>query len=118
MISILPVAFLSIVSILSFEYPISHYQDAKAECPTVSVSCPSSQESPLVFTVSVKPAKANRTVKYYWTLSKGKIASGQGSETITVDASPIETRGLTATVEVTGLEQSCGKKASCSLSSH
>jgi len=118
-ISILAVPLLSLVLTLWYGRPLRpHYQDVKAECPIVSVSCPASREPPIVFTASLNRAGANRTVKYCWTLSKSKIASGQGSEIITVDASSTETRGLTATVEVIGLPQSCANKASCSLSSH
>jgi hypothetical protein len=95
-----------------------HRQEAQGECPTFSVSCPSERDLPVVFTATVLNRGANLKIKYYWTVSKGRITKGQGTSTIEVDGSSADSRGLTATVELMGLPKGCGNKASCSLSAH
>ncbi len=95
----------------------SHPQEAQVKCPAVWVSCPSQRTLPIVFTVTISNAESNHTIKYYWTVTRGKIQSGQGTQTIEVYASPDDSKGLTATVELIGLAEGCANKASCSLSS-
>lgn len=81
-------------------------------CPTISVDCPDRNDSPIVrFTVNVR-SSAKTTLK--WTVSTGKIISGQGTATITVDTSGFEGQSWTATVEVSGLPIPCPNIASCS----
>jgi hypothetical protein len=92
--------------------------ETQVECPALSVSCPSARDVTVTFTATLSNVGSNQTIKYYWTVSKGKIKSGQGTRTIEVDASSTDSRGLTATVEVIGLPEGCGNKASCSLSPH
>jgi hypothetical protein len=93
------------------------------KCPLVTVSCPSTNEPPLTFTATVYDAEtkekiSNLNVEYCWTLSKGKIAYGQGTNSITVEGSSADTRSITATVDVRGFDNECNTKASCSTSSH
>jgi len=52
-------------------------------------------------------------VTFQWTISSGKIISGQGTETIAVDVSASAEKRVTATVEVKGLSEECQNKASC-----
>ena len=81
-------------------------------CPTISVDCPDRNDSSIVtFTVNVR-SSAKTTLK--WTVSTGKIISGQGTATITVDTSGFEGQSLTATVEVSGLPIPCPNTSSCS----
>lgn len=96
----------------------SHPQEAQVDCPTLSVSCPLGRDLPVVFTATVSNVGSSQTLKYYWAVSKGKIKSGQGTRTIEVDGSSTDSRGLTATVEVIGLPEGCGNKASCAWSEH
>ncbi len=60
------------------------------KCPFVAVSCPSTDQ-PYTFIATVYDAEtkeriSNLNVEYCWTLSKGKIAHGQGTNSITVEA--------------------------------
>jgi hypothetical protein len=126
------VQLLATISILIFAIPCSVGVSAErsstvspshhSKCPVIAVSCPTSDQ-PFIFTVSLYDADSHETlsnssVKYCWTLSKGKFASGQGTNSITVDASSTDMRNLTATVDVAGLDSECNTKASCSTSSH
>jgi hypothetical protein len=96
--------------------------DATERCfrlrPSVSVSCPAQGPSPIVFMAAVVGVDANTPIEYVWRLTAGRIVTGQGTKTIVVDASILESRGLTATVEILGFPSGFGNTASCSLSSH
>jgi hypothetical protein len=92
------------------------------KCPVISVSCPTA-DRPFTFTAAVYDSDSrekisNRYVEYCWTLSKGKILLGQGTDSITVDGSSTDMRAITATVDVRGFDSECQTKASCSTSSH
>ena len=92
-----------------------------SKCPLVEVSCPTTDQ-PFIFTAGVYDVDSsekisNLNVEYCWTLSKGKILYGQGTDSMTVDASSTDMGGLTATVDVRGLDSECKAKASCSTSS-
>ena len=93
------------------------------KCPLVTVSCPSTGQQPYTFIATVidpetKEKISNLNVEYCWTLSKGKIAYGQGTNSITVEGNSPETRSITATVDVRGLDSECNTKASCSMAIH
>jgi hypothetical protein len=51
---------------------------------------------------------------YNWSVSAGKITGGQGSVEITVDTTGTGGQTITATVEIGGLDPSCGRTASAS----
>src|SRR5260370_17684073 len=53
-------------------------------------------------------------VIYKWTVSGGTITGGQGTDTITVDTAGKGGQTITATVELGGIDPSCGRTASCS----
>jgi hypothetical protein len=126
------VQLLATISILIFAIPFSVGVSAErsatvfpshhSKCPVIAVSCPTSDQ-PFTFTAALYDADShekisNPNIEYCWTLSKGKIASGQGTNSMTVDASSTDMRSLTATVDVGGLDSECKTKASCSTSSH
>jgi hypothetical protein len=117
-----------LLSALSLSFPVSARRPStisKAtppKCPVISVSCPT-DDRPFTFTAAVYDADSrekisNRYVEYCWTLSKGKILLGQGTDSVTVDGSSTDMRGITATVDVRGFDSDCKTKASCSTSSH
>jgi len=83
-------------------------------CPTASVSCPSavSSKQPIVFEASVS---GGHSPTYTWSITAGKIISGQGTSKITVDASNLVGQSLTATVTVGGLNPGCRDTASCTI---
>lgn len=87
-------------------------------CPTVSVSCPAVAESkqPIVFEAMVSGGYTDKKVTYTWSLTAGKIMSGQGTTKITVDASNLVGQSTTATVNASGYDPRCsGNVAVCSV---
>ena len=81
-------------------------------CPNVAVSCPSEvdQGQPITFSSSLS---SGANVTYNWTVSAGTISGGQGTSSITVDTAGLAGQTVTATVEVGGLDPSCGRTGSC-----
>lgn len=84
-------------------------------CPNIKVSCPDTVQvgAPITFTATVEGGAAV-TPTYNWSVSAGTITSGQGTPSITVDSTGLGGQTVTATVELGGLDPSCGKTASCS----
>ena len=67
----------------------------------------------MTFTANVGPGVPPAS-GYNWSVSAGTITSGQGTTSITVSTTKDDSgKSITATVEVTGLDPSCGKTASC-----
>ena len=85
-------------------------------CPNVSIYCPDVQQAgaPITFTASVSGGTPGVTPIYNWTVSAGKILSGQGTPTITVDTTGLAGQPISATVEVAGYNLEC--RASCQAS--
>ena len=85
-------------------------------CPTVNVTCPSdvSEGGSITFTANFTQGTPQVTPTYNWTVSAGTITSGQGTSSITVDTKGLGGQTVTATVEVGGVDPSCGRTASCS----
>ena len=85
-------------------------------CPTVRVSCPGDldQGAPATFTAEVGQGTPSVSPTYNWTVSAGTITSGQGTSSITVNTDNLAGQTVTATVELGGLDPSCGRTASCS----
>jgi hypothetical protein len=85
-------------------------------CPTVSVTCPSDVEEggSVTFNAAVTPGTPPVSPTYNWTVSAGTITSGQGTSSITVSAANAGGQTITATVELGGVDPSCGRTASCS----
>jgi hypothetical protein len=84
-------------------------------CPNISVACarPSCDVSPFHFMAQISEVPTGRTFSYQWSVSAGKIVSGQGTRSIKVVA-PAWT-SLTATLNVIGLPTRCGGTASMSV---
>ncbi len=86
-------------------------------CPTTSVACPSGVESkqPTYFEANVAGGDVAARPTYKWSLSAGKIISGQGTSKIVVDVSDLAGKSLTATVRVGGYDPVCkvGTVAAC-----
>ena len=105
------------ISFSSTEVTIASCPDCVSNvvCPTVSASGQDSadQGASITFTANVgqgtPPASG-----YNWSVSAGAITSGQGSNSITVSTANLGGQTVTATVEVAGLDPSCGRTASAS----
>jgi hypothetical protein len=85
-------------------------------CPTVTVSCPdaASENAPATFTANVSGGSGGITPTYNWTISAGRITSGQGTPSITVDTTGLAGQTIRATLDVGGYGMRC--PASCASS--
>jgi hypothetical protein len=85
-------------------------------CPTVTVSCPEAgtENASVTFTANVSGGTPNITPGYNWTVSAGRIISGQGTPSITVDTNGLAGQTVRASVDITGFGMPC--PASCAVS--
>jgi len=87
-----------------------------ADCPTIRVSCLDTDIGPVLsFSANVSGADPSAKLSFNWTVSGGRIISGQGTASITVDT-PDYGGTFVASVEVGGLPGPCANKASCTTS--
>jgi hypothetical protein len=85
-------------------------------CPTISVSCPSFEaKGSATFVATVAGGDPETKLTYDWSLTAGRIISGQATSKITVDVSRLSQESITATVSVGGINPSCAKVASCTI---
>ena len=85
-------------------------------CPNVTVSCPDavSENAPTTFTSTISGGSAGITPTYNWTISAGRIISGQGKPSITVDTTGLAGQTIRADLDVGGYGMRC--PASCATS--
>jgi hypothetical protein len=85
-------------------------------CPTVEVKCISGDccDSPFEFKVLVNNIRPTDKPVYKWSVSNGKIISGQGTAAIKVDSTGFEGHFVNASVEIDGIEANCALTASAS----
>jgi hypothetical protein len=72
--------------------------------------------TPATVSVTLGGGNPGASVTYNWSVSTGKIMSGQGTPTITVDTAGLAGQSVTASVELGGLDPSCQRTASCTFS--
>jgi hypothetical protein len=87
-------------------------------CPIVSVSCPSRADSkqPIVFEATFSGGYTELKPTFAWSVSAGRIISGQGTTKITVDAANVAGQSITASVTVGGYDPRCpGNTAVCTV---
>lgn len=87
-------------------------------CPTVNISCPTDQltaGTPATVSVNVSGGNPGASLTYNWSVSAGKITSGQGTPTITVYTTGLAGQSVTASVDLGGLDPSCQRNASCTF---
>src|ERR1043165_458925 len=97
--------------------PCSECVFGESPCAVVWVSCPANVESQsLTFVASLAGGDTTMKPTYQWSLSAGKIISGQGTSKVVVDVSNHAGKSLTATVKVGGFDPLCTEitVASCS----
>lgn len=95
--------------------PDAQAADSPVSCPIITVSCPDQPAAagPVRFTANVIARDPSVTPTFKWTVSGGKIISGQGTGEIAFEE---DGRGsYTATVDVGGYPSSCRTSASCSV---
>ena len=93
-----------------------HGQLASAQCPKIETSGTYTvmDGDVITFSVSVNAGDLRFSPKYDWTVSAGKLKSGQSTSVIKVDTTGTGGQTVTATVEIGGMPASCVKTASVS----
>src|SRR6266550_8650986 len=78
-------------------------------CPTVNVSCPeaANENAPVTFTANISGGSPNVTPGYNWTVTAGRITSGQGTPSITVDTAGLAGQTVRASLDITGFGMPC-----------
>jgi len=84
-------------------------------CPTVSVSCSNKIDNQsITFEATVAGGDPEMKPTYNWSVTAGKIISGQGTSKLMVDISDLGSRSITATVSLGGADPACtNSQASC-----
>lgn len=88
------------------------------DCPRITLTCTelgSEGNTRFRFSVSVSGLKQMGDLTYNWSVSKGTISWGQGTAAIEVEATAMDQEGLTATVEIGGIDPNCVRVASGSM---
>jgi len=85
-------------------------------CPNVTMSCPdaASENAPVTFTATISGGSGGVRPTYNWTVSAGRIISGQGTRSITVDTAGLAGQTIRADLEVGGYGMRC--PATCATS--
>src|SRR2546423_2457119 len=92
-------------------------REERPVCPIVNVSCPdaATENAAVTFTANISGGSGNiAPPSYNWTISNGRIISGQGTQSITVDTTGLAGQTIRATVDVSGYGAPCS--ANCSVS--
>lgn len=107
-------AFLICLVIAAFRL-VNAQQPGKPPCPTLKLDGPSTEGHgigvPLVFSVAINGSDPAARHTFNWSVSAGKIGSGQGTPSIVVETDGLIFYCLTVTVEIEGLGQECAPKA-------
>ena len=84
-------------------------------CPTVGITCPDQIKAgqPVTFRSSLTGGTGNVPSIFNWTVSGGRIISGQGTNTITVDTAGLAGQSIRASLSMGGYEVECA--ASCTI---
>lgn len=91
-------------------------QTASAQCPKIEISGNYSimDGDVTAFSVSINGGDVRFSPKFDWTVSAGKLKSGQGTSVVKIDTAGTGGKTITATVEVGGLPASCERTSSIS----
>src|SRR6185503_13548760 len=98
--------------LLAYSYQSALAQDRpEGICPVISVSQVEATSTglTLIYNVNVQGGDPSVTPKFKWTVSPGKITSGQGTAGVSVD--PEGNKSIDVTVEVIGYAADCQNKA-------
>ena len=87
-------------------------------CPAVSVSCSNRiANQSITFEATVTGGDPEMKPTYNWSITAGKIISGQGTSKLMVDISDLGSRSITASVSLGGADPACTpSQASCTNS--
>lgn len=88
---------------------------SNSQCPAITVECPSScpkANEEVIFRAHLNGGDSSRAPKFNWSVTNGRIVSGQGTPTLT-ERIENNCNPMTATVYVEGLAPGCPARASC-----
>lgn len=85
-------------------------------CPSVTVSCPDviAEGAPVTYTATLSSSAPSVNPTYNWTVSAGRIISGQGTPSIIVDTTGLAGQTIRADLDLSGYGMPC--PASCATS--
>ena len=108
--------YLDCVAFSSASIVVTDCPPPRIVCPNVTVSCPdsASENAPATFTATLSGGSANISPTYNWTVSAGRITSGQGTPSITVDTTGLAGQTILASLDLGGFGMPC--PASCATS--
>src|SRR5437868_4785611 len=101
--------------ILIFGFGVSVFaQNGKSLCPTIEVVGGGVVQSgdQMIFSVNVIGEVKSPNLEYEWKVSVGKIVSGQGTNSISIDTTELRDQNIEAEVKVKGLSVNCANTAS------
>lgn len=75
--------------------------------PVIYVSCPPQHPRPGDRATFSADLDGNPRISFLWTVSAGKIVTGQGTRVISVDTTGLEGKMIVATVRLGRFEASC-----------
>jgi hypothetical protein len=104
--------FLISIFCLAIQTTISA-QNKSLSCPKISIRTSASNTSPnsdypATFSASIEDLPERLKLEYFWSVSHGKIVSGQGTSIIEVDVKERGTTDLKVVLEIIGLPERCG----------
>lgn len=86
-------------------------------CPSIVISCPDTVRvgEPITYRASVTNLATGITPVYEWTVSAGRITSGQGTPTITVDTTGIAGQPINARLSIGGFNLDCSAQCTTQI---
>jgi hypothetical protein len=108
---------IALVAFVLLNFSGTAAQSSSEKCPIIVVSCPSKSVwtgTPITFSARIDAANPTAKPEFKWTVSAGRITTGQATSTIVVNTDELFFVPVTATIEVFGVSTTCETRASCS----
>lgn len=81
--------------------------NSEADCPAIQVKAPDSVSQGTKAKIAATLVGGSSTPTYKWSVSAGSVASGQGTNMITVDTTGLSGSSVTATLQIGGVPTQC-----------
>ncbi len=92
-------------------------QSQTSKCPSLRIEAPKAKQmadETWTFPALVEHVDSKSKLSYTWTVDEGKINTGQGTATITIDRPDLQ-KGILVIVDVEGFPEGCGSQAKVSI---
>ncbi|MDT4967391.1 MAG: hypothetical protein QOJ64_2128 [Acidobacteriota bacterium] len=102
-------------TLLRLKYNVDMSWEGTLECPTFHAECfpdASSPSAPLACMIYPSGVRPDQELEYNWTISAGRIVSGQGTRRIILNTDGFKAQDVRATVDVGGLPAKCANRFS------